>query len=301
MARVLITGGAGFIGNHLANRLILDGHSVIVYDNLSRGNSLFATKQQDHIEFVLGDLRDYTRLYNTVAKSEVIYHLGAQANVVGAINDPDYCVTTNVMGTYNLLKASKEIGVKRIVFTSSREVYGEVKQFPVNENTPLKWKNPYGYSKAIGEQYCYLFNNFYKLPVVILRLANVFGPGDTGRVIPLFIEKACSGVPLVVYGGEQIIDFIWIDQVVEALISAMVCPVTGIPINIGSGEGISILDVANLVIGLVHSSSKIVIEPERNFETQKYIADISRMKKYLSLKPINEFSNRLNQMIHEIS
>jgi UDP-glucose 4-epimerase len=298
MSCVFVTGGAGFIGSHLVNRLTTDKHDVVIYDNLLRRRSPTSLQQNGNVHFVLGDLRDYCHLREAIANSEIVFHLGAQSNVICATNDLDYCISTNIFGTYNLLKASKEAGVKRIVFTSSREVYGEVEQLPVNEDTPLKCKNLYGYSKVAGENFCHLFSDLYNLPVVILRLSNVYGPGDTGRVIPIFIERACSGAPLVVYGGKQIIDFVWIDQVVEALMKAMLFPLIRIPINIGSGRGIPILDLAHSIIDLTHSSSYIELSPERKNETKTYIADITRMKEILSIRSFEDLQAGLSYILN---
>jgi len=285
MTKVLITGGAGCIGSHLVDRLATDGHEIIVYDNFSRGKPPSAAFLTDtRTRYVQGDIRDYDHLLNEIEGSEIVYHLAGQTSVIGAYVDLDYCLTTNIMGTYNTLKASKEAGVERVIYTSSREVYGECIKLPVNENTHLRYKNLYGETKAIGDRFCQLFNDEYQLPVVILRLTNVYGPHDFDRVIPNFIDQARKGDPLEVFGGKQIIDLVWIELVIEALIRSTTYAVTGIPINIGSGSGVSIMDLAQSIIQLSHSSSKIIIQPARSVEVNKYVADITRMNDMLHLQ-----------------
>src|SRR5262249_25559920 len=149
--------------------------------------------------------------------------LAAQSNVMGAVYDADYAFSSNVTGTYNVLQAAKSAGVKRVLFTSSREVYGDPEQLPVQETSALRPKNGYGASNAAGEIYCHTAAN-EGLETSILRLANVYGTRDRDRVIPLFSQAAASGAPLTLYGGEQVLDFVWIDTVVDALIKAAFGP-----------------------------------------------------------------------------
>jgi len=150
--------------------------------------------------------------------------------------DADYSFTTNVAGTYNVLKAAASATVRRLVFSSSREVYGEPKSLPVPETAPLTAKNPYGASKVAGEAYCEVWGSTAGLECQILRFANVYGPHDRDRVIPIWIERARRAEPLELYGGEQIIDFVWVGKAVEALLAATHSGLTR-PINVGSGIG----------------------------------------------------------------
>src|SRR5262249_12344094 len=158
-------------------------------------------------------------------------------------SDPDYSFTTNVGGTLNVLTVAREEGIRRVVFTSSREVYGDPDEIPVPEGTPLHPKNPYGAGKAAGEMYCHAQGDA-PAEVTVLRLANVYGPRDRDRVIPKFLDSAWNSAPLTVYGGDQVVDFVWIDTVVAALLRVGLGAYVSETLNIGSGVGVTILELA---------------------------------------------------------
>jgi UDP-glucose 4-epimerase len=285
---IIITGGAGFIGSHLVDRLVRDGAGqLIVIDNLHRGSweKLAAHRRNPLVQFVEGDIRDAALLRETIAGADTVYHLAAQSNVMGAVSDISYSFETNVAGTFNVLQAARAAGVRRVVFTSSREVYGEVETLPVAEDHPLNAKNAYGASKAAGELYCRVFGASYGLETAVLRLANVYGPRDSGRVIPLWLDALAEGRDLTVYGGEQVIDFVWVDQVVEALVRAAAAPVAGRPINVGSGQGTPILQLAERLIALAGAEARLDRQPARSVEVPRFTADISLMRELLGVKP----------------
>jgi len=268
--KILITGGAGFIGTHLACHLARNPeHSIVVLDNLYRGSR----KGLGDIDFVCGDIRDRAVLTDLVGGVDVIFHLAAQSNVIGATQDLDYSFSTNVVGTFNVLTAAQQAGCKKVIVASSREVYGEKKCFPVRETAELEPKNAYGVSKMVGEAYCGVFRSA-GLPITILRLANVYGTGDRGRVIPIFVDNALRGEPLVLYGGDQVLDFVWLDTVIEALERVLAADAIEDPVNIGSGIGIPVRELAQIVIQQTGSSSPIVEAPRRACETRGFIADI---------------------------
>ncbi len=285
MARVLVTGGAGFIGAHLVARLVKDGHAVVVVDNMKRGSKDKVAEflRPGAVELVVGDIRSFDVMTQAVRGCETVYHLAAQSNVMGAVDDPDYSITTNVLGTFNVLRSAGEAGVRRVVFTSSREVYGEPKTLPVDEEKPLLAKNPYGASKSSGEAYCRTFAHTHRLSVEVVRLANVYGPGDSGRVIPLWFAAAHEGRDLQVYGGEQVIDFLWVGTAVDSLLFAAEKGLPG-PVNIGSGVGTSILDLGRRILDVTRSGSKIVRTAPREIEVAKFVADV-RLMRSLGLAP----------------
>jgi UDP-glucose 4-epimerase len=228
---------------------------------------------------------------------DVVFHLAAQSNVIGASLDRDYSFSTNVAGTFNVLSAAEQAGVKKVIFASSREVYGEQQQFPIAERAELRPKNAYGASKVAGEAYCRFFRSA-GLPVQILRLANVYGPGDRDRVIPIFIDNALRGEPLVLYGGEQVLDFVWIETVLEAFERAMKTDALENPVNIGSGTGIRIRELAEMVIQQTGSKSPIIEAPGRSCETRGFIADI---RQAIELGLVDRPDSRLahlDSMIH---
>jgi nucleoside-diphosphate-sugar epimerase len=259
--------------------LVQTGHEVVALDNLKRASrdKLSELERSGKVRVVEADIRRFADLAQAVQGCEVVYHLAAQSNVMGAIDDPDYSVTTNVMGTLNVLRAAGEARVPRVVFTSSREVYGDPSALPVSETHPLAAKNPYGASKAAGEAYCRTFANTHGLAVEVVRLANVYGPGDSGRVIPLWLTAANAGRDLQVYGGDQVIDFLWVGTAVDALIYASKNALPG-PVNIGSGVGTKILDLAERVLAVAGSKSKIVRTAAREIEVAKFIADTQLMR-----------------------
>ncbi len=294
--KALVTGGAGFIGTYLVARLLRDGNDVVIYDNLKRSSKkkLEQFAGSPRLKFVEGDIRDYPTLREAMRGATVVYHLAAQSNVMGAIEDPDYSVTTNVMGTHNVLRAAADERA-RVVFTSSREVYGEVEVLPVAEDRPLAAKNPYGASKVAGEAYCRTFANVHKMNVQVVRLANVYGAGDSGRVIPLWLTAAQEGRELKVFGGAQIIDFLWVGTAVDALVHASTHDLPG-PVNIGSGVATSILDLAKRILEVSKSKSELKREPAREAEVAKFVADITLMKS-LGLRPESDPLEHLEELV----
>lgn len=293
--RVLITGGAGFIGSQLANHLAERGFEVVVFDNFSRGS--FAPLDP-RISVVRGDVRDPSALDRAVPGSSVVFHLAAQSNVMGAFQNPDESFTSNVAGTYNVLRAAQSASVSRVVFTSSREVYGDCDQLPVSEARPVHPKNAYGASKAAGEVYCKLSAALGQ-QITVLRLANVYGPGDRGRVIPIFVDNCLRGEPLRLYGGKQVLDLVWIGTVLDALCRAAFGAYHPGPINVGSGSGITIEHLARRVIELTGSDSRILIAPARSCEVSRFQADVRRAVELLGLPVPADSLHGLPQVIDQ--
>jgi UDP-glucose 4-epimerase len=281
--RVLVTGGAGFIGSHLTRKLLLDpAVTVRILDNLYRGRNTFPGVSR--VEFIEGDIRDRQAVRAATDGVDAVYHLAAQSNVLGAVKDMEYSFTTNVVGTFEVLSAARACGVRTVIFTSSREVYGQVDRLPVPESAPLDPKNAYGASKAAGEVYCRLFAGS-GMEVVVLRLANVYGPGDSERVIPLFLSNARSGRPLVIHGENKILDFVWIGDVLDALLSVRTPGMGGQTINIGTGEGTTLPDLAQRILCLTRSSSAIETAGAREAEVDRFVADIRLAQNLLGYRP----------------
>ncbi len=273
--RILVTGGAGFIGSHLVDRLVGErAGSVLVLDNLHRGDLHNLELSRNAIQFINGDIRDLETVRQAMRGVDLVYHLAAQSNVLGAARDLNYSFTTNVTGTFNTLIAALEAGVKRFVFTSSREVYGDPAVIPVPETASLTPKNAYGAGKAAGELYCRVVADL-GLNTQILRLTNVYGPRDFDRVIPAFIENAIQGRPLTLYGGGQILDFIWIGKVIDVLMAAGFEYAPNGPVNIGSGQGTGLGELACRVLDCTHSTSPIEVAAGRKAEVTRFVADVS--------------------------
>ncbi len=256
---------------------------LIVLDNLYRGSRGTIASARGTVEFIEGDIRNRDRLRRAMEGVSIVIHLAAQSNVIGAVRDLDHSFSVNVQGTLEVLQAAREAGVRRFVFTSSREVYGEPAHLPVPETAPLRAKNAYGASKIAGETYCRVFDDDV-MSVAVLRLANVYGPNDRDRVIPIFLENASRLEPLTVYGGEQILDFIWIDKVVDAIRKAAFGERLPGPVNIGSGVGTEITTLARRIAEMA-PCVPIRTLPARSFETVRYVADIQLARRILDFHP----------------
>ena len=288
--RVMVTGGAGFIGSHLVDRLIAQGYEVVVVDNLFRGRLRNIEKHLNVpiFQFHETDIRDYDALKRHMQGCRIVFHLAAQSNVMGAVQDSDYSFESNVTGTYQVLKAARENSVERLIFSSSREVYGEAKYIPVDEKHPLEPKNFYGASKVAGEKYCEIFHHMDYFEVAIVRLANVYGQRDYQRVIPIFIENLKKHEGIHIYGGDQVIDFIAIEIVVNTFIQTMKSSkVLSGPINVGSGKGTTLFELAQRLKELLATRGKIVVDPPRTVEVVRYTADIRRFHSVFDI-PIPE-------------
>lgn len=291
MGRMLVTGGAGFIGKHLIRTLQQKGNAPVIVDNLKR------SVKPDLADFKQGDVRDREFMDSACHDVDTVFHLAAQSSVLRAIAEPGYSFTTNVGGTLTVLEAARNAGVRRVVFTSSREVYGDVQLLPVAEDTRLNPKNAYGANKAAAEMYCSIFPD---LEVVILRLANVYGPGDSDRVVPLFVSAALQGRPIVVFGQNKILDLVWIEDAVDALWKASQLPVAGETLNIGAGGSIRLQDLAGRIISLTGSSSEVVLAPERGGEVDRYCAEIKRAQRLLGYSPNLQPLYGLDQIVQQI-
>lgn len=280
--KVAVTGGAGFIGHHLVRLLVAEGHEVTVLDNLRRGS--FERPGLDGAHCIEGDVRVLAHCRMAVAGSDAVVHLAAQSNVMGSNADPDYAFETNVTGTWNIAVAAREERVGHLVFSSSREVYGETDALSVPESAPLRPHNLYGASKAAAEML------LAGLPegaprVSILRLANVIGPGDSGRVVPLWLQSAREGTPLTVYGGRQVMDLVPVDVACRAIVNTLSRgPLDG-PVNVGSGVATPILSLAAHIIQLTHAASATEIVPARSVEVTRFCASTERMQAILGVIP----------------
>jgi UDP-glucose 4-epimerase len=284
--RWLVTGGAGFIGSHLVDELLARGDAVVALDNLRRGRWEHLSEHDSNplLLRLEADIREADAVREACTGVDGVFHLAAQSNVLGASKDVHYSSETNVVGTVNVLAAALDAAAQRVVFTSSREVYGDPAELPVREDRPLAPKNYYGASKTAGEAYCAAFCQ-RGLDVRTLRLANVYGPRDTGRVIPLWLDRAQRGLDLEVYGGKQVLDFIWIDVVVEALLKAAELDAMPAPVNVGSGQGTPITALAERILAATGGASTIRMLPAREEEVVRFVADTQRMRDVLAIEP----------------
>jgi len=289
MQKILITGGAGFIGSHLAKELVQSGNEVIVYDYRTDWSNVNEIKNE--IQCVQGDVRDFEKVRRTVLSVDGIVHLAAVSRVVWGYENPKECVDINIEGTVNILEATR-MSVKKpwIIFGSSREVYGEVKNLPVKEDYPKIVQNIYGATKISGEIFCEQYHKNYNLNIGILRFSNVYGSkyDQLDRVIPKFILRASKNLDLIIQGGNQLFDFTHINDTVNG-IKLMI---ENISINssyfdhfhILTGKAISLQELAKYVIDAVHSNSKIRYTSSRVYDVEKFYGDPSKAKKLLGYK-----------------
>jgi len=296
----VVTGGAGFIGSHLVDRLLTDSAvEVVALDNFSRGRGANVAHLRDEPRFRLieADVRDRNALAAALSGASIVYHLAAQSSVMGGFRDPVQTFETNVVGTFNVLRAAAQAGVGRVVFTSARDVYGEPIGLPVDEESPLLAINSYGASKVAGEVYCRAFRREFGLQTAVMRLASVYGPRDHGRVVPQWLELATAGQELQIYGGKQVMDFVWVGHVIDALDRAgnMDGPIP--PINIGSGTGTRIIDLARRIIRLTEGQHKIKFQPARPMDITRFIANVERMRQILKLEPSLDPLGNLGELV----
>ena len=290
--RTCVTGGAGFIGSNLVDRLVADGHEVVVLDNLSTGDLANLADSRKSIRFLEGDLRDPAAVAEAVAGCEVVYHMAALASVQRSVEDPQEVTDVNVGGTLNLLVACRDAGVRRFVFASSSSIYGNTPTLPKDESMPPSPLSPYAASKVAGEAYIAAFDDAYGLRGICPRYFNVYGPRQSAgsqyaAVIPLFVDAMSRGQPPVIHGdGGQTRDFTYVGNVVDALVLAATAPDARGPMNIGGGgQRISILDLATSIAKAVGYDGEFVHEDPRVGDVRDSLADISRAQELLGWEP----------------
>lgn len=311
--KYLITGGAGFIGSHLVEKLILRGDEVIVFDNLSTGSAINLSGMKDKLVFHEGNILDKLFIDKLVSESDYVVHLAAALGVLNIVNKPLESLRTNLQGSEVVLEACDKYR-KPVLFASTSEIYGKNDKVPLNEEDdriighPLKSRWSYSEAKAVDESLAYFYYLENKLPIRIVRLFNTVGPrqiGHYGMVVPRFVSAALKNEPLPVYGsGDQIRCFCHVDDAVRALLLVMDSDkAVGEVFNVGNNQQISIMQLAKKVIELTGSSSaieKIAYEkayPKGFEDMQRRVPDISKIKQVLGWTPeIN-----LDQIIKDIA
>lgn len=288
--KILVTGGAGFIGSNLVDSLIKENHEVIVLDNLSTGKKENLNK---NTYFYNIDLRDLSKLNSLFEKErpEIVYHLAAQINVRKSIKDPFYDESVNIAGSLNLLECCKDYGVKRIIYSSSGgAVYGEPQKLPAPEVHEIRPLSHYGASKFAVESYLSVYNAIYGLDYVTLRYANVYGPrqdflGEAG-VIAIFIRNALLGEPLIIFGdGNQTRDFVFVKDVVGANLLSLKYKGNHRIFNIGTGVQTSINRIAEEIEKSIGKKILVRKEDAIKGEVRDTYLDISRAKRELGFSP----------------
>ena len=299
-ARYLVTGGAGFIGSHIAEALLDSGESVRILDSLATGRETNLAALRGRAEFIRGDLRDLDAVRAAMQGIEVVFHQGALASVPRSIADPIGSLETNVNGTQNVLLAARDAGVRRVVYASSSSVYGNTPVLPKREDMPPHPMSPYAIQKLTGELLCAVFTRIYGLETVALRYFNVFGPrqdpaSEYAAVIPRFLTALLEKRRPIVFGdGEQTRDFTYIGNVVQAnLLAASSRDAVGYAMNIGCGEQVSL----NIVLRLAGELLGIAVDAEyrepRPGDVRDSLADTSLAQRLLGYVPTVGFREGL--------
>ncbi|MCW2990194.1 MAG: family oxidoreductase [Solirubrobacterales bacterium] len=304
--RALVTGGGGFIGSHIAERLLHDGHDVVVLDNFATGHRENLLAIEGDVELIEGDIQSYERVHTAVKGCEIVFHQAALPSVPRSVQDPLTSNAVNVIGTLNVLLAARDSGVRRVVYASSSSVYGANPALPKSEDLPTLPISPYAVAKLAGESYCRSFTQVYGFETVALRYFNVFGRrqdplSQYSAVIPKFITALLDGRAPVIHGdGEQSRDFTPVENVVDANLLAAQAPsekVAGLAMNAACGDRYSL----NTIFGELRTLTGADVEPEygpsRVGDVKHSQADISLARERLGFEPRTTLQEGLQRCV----
>lgn len=305
MATYLVTGGAGFIGSNLVKKLLENGEEVRVLDDCSTGKIENLKPFLEKIEFIDGDFTNLQTAQQAVSGVDFVLHQGAIPSVPRSVDDPIKTNNANVLGTLNMLIASRDAGVKRFVYAASSSAYGDSPVMPKVETMPTAPKSPYAIQKLTGEYYCQIFFTLYGLETVCLRYFNVFGPNQDptsvySAVIPLFIKKMQAGESPIIYGdGETSRDFTFVDNNVDAVLRACVAPkdCAGEVINVACGYEVSLNQLVEKINIELGTHITPVYKDERKGDVKHSLADISKAERLLGYRPVVSFEEGLKKTI----
>lgn len=296
-----MTGGAGFIGSHLASALLTRGHTVRVLDSLTTG---VVENVPDEAEFIEGDLTDPTTAAAAVRDCEFVLHQAAIPSVPRSISDPRPSHDANINGTFNVLLAARDAGVRRVVYAASSSAYGDTLVLPKVEDMPTNPRSPYALQKQVGETYCQLFTRIYGLETVAIRYFNVFGPRQRpsspySGVLSLFIKAALAGEAPTIHGdGEQTRDFTYIDNVVDGVLRAIDAPgAVGEVINVANGGRVSLNRAWATLAAIVGPLPAPIYGPLRVGDVSDSQADVSKAERVLGYRPQVSFEDGLRRTV----
>ena len=300
--KAVVTGAAGFIGSHLVDRLVADGHDVIALDNLAVGrlSNLEDARASGRVTFHQVDITDTGDLAKLLDGAAWVFHLAAMADIVPSIERPAQYHKANVEGTFALLEAARAAAVSRFVYAASSSCYGIPDVYPTPETTPARPMYPYALTKFVGEQYVLHWGQTYGLPVLSLRLFNVFGPrhrtsGTYGAVFGVFLAQKLAGKPLTIVGdGTQTRDFTYVTDVADAFVTAAESSLVNEIFNVGSGGTYSVNSLADMLGG------ERVTLPKRPGEPDCTFADTAKIRRLLNWKPRMQFEAGVRTLLESI-
>jgi UDP-glucose 4-epimerase len=300
--RAVVTGGLGFIGSHLVERLLGEGGEVVVIDNLStgRGSNLKAVEGNPRLKIIQADVAEPETYREHLGGAKALFHVAALADIVPSIQRPMDYYRSNVTGTAAVMECARHAGVRRVVYLASSSCYGIPEVYPTPETSPIRPEYPYALTKNLGEQIALHWGKLYGIGVVCLRLFNVYGPrarttGTYGAVFGVFLAQKLAGKPLTIVGsGTQTRDFTYVTDVVEALVRAAGSDLSGQVFNVGSGGSYSVNRLADLVGGPRVNIPKRPGEPDCTF------ADISRIRSVLGWAPSVSFEEGVRRIMERI-
>ena len=303
--KALVTGGAGFIGSHLVESLVRLGCEVTVYDNF---DPFYAGKERNvalmagnpRFRLVKGSILDPEALASAMKGNQLVFHLAAQAGVRYCLNSPRKAHDVNATGTFNVLMASKAVGLEKLVVASSSSVYGNPVKVPISEDHPLNPTNPYGASKLAAERYCMSFHMSYSLPVTCLRYFSVYGPrGRPDQVLYSMAEKVAGGLPPEIFGeGRQSRDFTFVSDIVSGTVmSALHDDSVGRVFNLGYGTEFSMVEAANRILAHFRSDLKPVHKKAYKGDFERTLCDNRRARDILGWNPQVGFASGLEQFL----
>jgi UDP-glucose 4-epimerase len=301
----LVTGGAGFIGSHLVDRLVDAGHDVIVLDNFSTGRTknLSRSLRRQNLQLVRADIRKIPRsLVKRLRRVDTICHLAAVTSVQQSVRDPVFTTEVNLIGTLNVLEAAKALKAERVVFASSAAAYGTPRTFPIAEDAIVSPISPYGASKAASELYLRSFVENHGIEAVSLRYFNVYGPRQTASqyagVISIFAKRALNQQPLQIFGdGSQTRDFIFVSDVVDATMASLEMTPENRTFNIASGNETTVLELARVIQRITGSQIGLEFLPPRTGDIPRSVADTARAKKELGFEARTSLEDGLSATI----
>lgn len=300
MSRFVVTGGAGFIGGHIVELLVGEGHEVVVFDNFSTGSESNLAAVADRIAVVRGDIRDAEALGTAMDGVDYVIHQAAEISVFRSVNEPAVTNAVNVDGTLNVLVAAKDAGVKRVVMASSAAIYGDTGATAQNEDFLPDPLSPYGASKIAGEYYLSCFHKLYGLPTVRLRYFNVYGPRQNPKsqyaaAIPKFIDRILAGKELHIYGdGGQTRDFVYVGDVARA--NYMACSAQNAPgeaFNIATGSTVTVNELARMLVQMSGKQVEVIHDPPVPGDIRHSSSDVSKARRLLGFEPAVAFREGL--------